>query len=127
MRVKSIYPMFSSIKTRMKSFEVAFEGIYTVMKMELHFRIHVLAACVVFGLALYLEISRFEWCLLVITVFMVCVSEMFNTAIEVCCDAVSHEFHPLIKQAKDIAAGAVLLSALMSIVMAGFIFLPYLD
>ena len=71
-----------------------------------------LAATVLVGLAGWaLGLNRFEWCWIVAAIMAVWVAEALNTAFEHLCDVVSPEFHPEVKTAKDVAAGAVLMTA----------------
>jgi diacylglycerol kinase (ATP) len=66
-----------------------------------------------------------EWCLLVLVITAVWVAEGLNTAFEFLCDVASPEFHPLVKKSKDVAAGAVLLSAVGAASVGLLIFIPY--
>ena len=61
-----------------------------------------------------------------LVIILVWVSEAINTAFEFLCDVASPEFHPLVKKSKDVAAGAVLLNAIGSIIVGVIIFLPYI-
>src|SRR5699024_4885241 len=90
-------------------------------------RIHFLAALGVLLLSLYLPLSKLEVLLLFVCILLVLVAELFNTAVEAVIDMITDEFHPLAKVAKDVAAGAVMLSAGMAVVVGVSIFYPYLD
>jgi diacylglycerol kinase len=107
-----------------KSFEYAWAGIRSCFKSEPNFRIHLVAAIVVILFSLLLNISATEWIAVVFCIALVLTMEMINTAIEKLCDVVHKEPHPVIKKVKDIAAGAVLLSAVFSLITAAIIFLP---
>ncbi|MBM3664289.1 MAG: phosphatase PAP2 family protein [Actinobacteria bacterium] len=100
------------------SFTWAFEGIVFVLRTQRNMQIHVAAGLLVLILALVLGVSRFELLALVIVVALVLVAEMFNTALEAAIDAVVTSYHPLVKMAKDVAAGAVLVAALAAIAVA---------
>jgi diacylglycerol kinase len=80
------------------------------------------------GLAVYLgfilRISCTEWLFLIFSIFLVIITEALNSALEIDIDLTSPEYHPYARDTKDVAAGAVLLSVLLSIVVACFIFLP---
>jgi diacylglycerol kinase (ATP) len=89
-------------------------------------KIHLLAAVLVITVGLFLKMPPGELAVLSITIFMVLAAEMFNTAIEAVVDLVSPEYHPLARSAKDVAAGAVLLTALNALVVAYFLRWPRL-
>lgn len=74
-----------------------------------------------------LGINSLEWCLLTLSIVIVWVSEALNTAFEFLCDVASPEFHPLVKKSKDVAAGAVLVSAVGAMVIGLIIFIPYVE
>ena len=82
-----------------------------VLRTQRNMQLHVAAGIGVFILALALGVSRLELLALVGAVGLVLVAEMFNTAIEAAVDAVVTSYHPLVKVAKDVAAGAVLIAA----------------
>ena len=110
----------------MKSFQFAMTGLLHVFYTQRNMKIHLLAAAGVFALAWRLDFSTWEYAILTIAVGMVWVTEVLNTAIEVVVDLASPEIHPLAKKAKDIAAGAVLISAVMSVIIGGLLFGPYI-
>ena len=107
-----------------KSFVYAWTGIRSCFKSEPNFRIHLIAAIVVILFSLLFNISVIEWIVVGFCIAFVLTMEMINTAIEKLCDVVHKEQHPVIKRVKDIAGGAVLLSAVFSLITAGIIFLP---
>ncbi len=104
------------------SFTWAFEGVVYVLRTQRNMQLHVGAGVVVLLLALVLDVSRFELLALVGAVSLVLVAEMFNTALEAAVDAVVTGYHPLIKIAKDVSAGAVLVSAVNAVAVAYLIF-----
>jgi len=111
---------------RIRSFKYAFVGIWTMLRSQHNAWIHAtatLAICVVCSLV---GISAGEWCWIVLAIMAVWTAEALNTAFEFLADAASPEFHPLVKKSKDVAAGAVLLSAIGSIVIAVLILVPHL-
>ncbi len=89
--------------------------------------IHALATIVVITASFACGISRNDWCWIVIVVLAVWTAEALNTAFEFLCDVTSPEFHPLVKQAKDVAAGSVLLAAIGAVIIGSIIFVPYLE
>lgn len=111
---------------RRKSFAYAWQGLRTFWRTQAHAKIHVLAAVSVTGLAAYLRVERWEWCTLIVCITLVLAAEAFNTAIEFLTDLASPDYHPLAGKAKDVAAGAVLLTATGALIIGMIIFLPYL-
>lgn len=108
------------------SFKHALAGLAYCVQRERNIKIHLAAAIMAFILGWYLELSRVEFLLLLLFVAAVLIAEVINTAVEVVVDLVSPEFHLLAKAAKDVAAGAVLLAALTSLIAGGLLFLPKL-
>ncbi|MFL0505071.1 diacylglycerol kinase family protein [Ureibacillus sp. 179-F W5.1 NHS] len=106
-----------------KSFGYALVGICTSLK-EQNMRIHLFSAVIVVIAGVLTGISITEWFVLIITIALVIGSEMINTAIEAVVNLASPEYHPLAKQAKDVAAGAVLVFAVASVIIGLLIFLP---
>ena len=107
-----------------KSFVCAWSGIQSCFKSEPNFRIHLMAAILAVIFSLLFSISATEWVVICFCIAFVLTMEMMNTAIEKLCDVVHKELHPVIKKIKDITAGAVLLSAVFSLITAAIIFLP---
>ena len=114
------------MKKLIHAFGVAFDGILCAFKEEYNIRIHTIAALIVIVLGIWLEVSTTEWSLLLISIGMVVTAELLNTAVERLADSVTREKNPLIKQAKDIAAGGVLIAAIVALILGIFIFLPKL-
>jgi diacylglycerol kinase (ATP) len=109
---------------RINSFKYAFNGINLLIKTQIHARIHVSAIIIVSILGWYLRINTTEWLILILCFGSVLSAEGMNSAIETLTDLVSPEYHPLAGKAKDLAAGAVLILALMSMIVGGIIFIP---
>ncbi len=108
------------------SFRYAFAGIWWAIKTQRNMRVHlVLGICAVL-LAIALGLDTAREAILALTVTLVLVAEMINTVVEAVVDLVSPTYHPLARVAKDVAAGAVLVTAIGSVVVGLFIFLPYL-
>ena len=113
-----------SLKQRIASFRHAINGMTILFREEHNAWIHVLFAfCVLTG-GLLFRVSAVEWVLLVLSIALVISLEVLNSALENVCDAFSPERHPLIKKAKDLAAAAVLISAMASVVVGLIIFIP---
>jgi undecaprenol kinase/diacylglycerol kinase (ATP) len=108
----------------LRSFGYAFAGIRSCFRSELNFRIHAALMIIVLILSLVCKISAREWIAVCFCIAFVIVMEMFNTAVEKLCDVVHKEVHPGIKKVKDISAGAVLISALFSLITGAIILLP---
>lgn len=113
-----------SILARLKSFKYAFNGLRILVTDEHNSRVHVIAAFGVIGAGFYFNISAMEWLGVVLSIGFVISMEIINSTIENICDFISPEKHKLIKKIKDLAAAAVLISALTSIVIAAVIFIP---
>ena len=88
--------------------------------------IHAIATVAVTVAGFYFGLARSEWCWVTLAIVAVWTAEAFNTAIEFLTDVASPEFHPLAGKAKDVAAGAVLISAIGAAVIGAIIFSPYL-
>ncbi len=113
------------MRQRRDSFGHALRGIGFLLR-EPHAQVHALATGFVVVLGVVLKLSREDWQSLVLVLALVWLAEGLNTALEHLCDAAVPEQHPLIGKAKDVAAGAVLLTAIFAVVMAVRIFSPYL-
>jgi len=113
-----------SIKNSIKKFSFAFNGIATLLKKERSARIHLVATISVIILAVVFKINTTEWISIIIVIGLVILTELFNTAIERLSDIVDPNWNDLIGQVKDYSAGAVLISALISIIVGGLVFIP---
>lgn len=108
------------------SFKYAWQGVKYAFKTQRNFRIHTLMTSIALSLGFYLHVSTIEMAIISLTCATVLVLELLNTAIESVVDlTVKQNYHELAKIAKDCAAGAVLISALASVFVAGFILLPH--
>lgn len=107
-----------------KSFSYAAAGIFHAMKMERNFKVHLLVAILVLVMGMFVELSIVQWFIIIILIGVVLALELVNTALERIVDLVTEEYHPLAKQAKDAAAGAVLVFAIASAVIGLLIFIP---
>jgi len=116
----------SIAQTRTQAIKVALEGIKYVMTTQPNARIHAGFTLAVFLAAALFKLPRLEWVILLLTVGLVWTAEVFNTAIEISVDIVSPNYDPKAKIIKDISAGAVLISVLVSILVGLFIFGPFL-
>ena len=117
---------YNYFQKRRKAFGYAWNGIIYLFRNEAHAKIHLLAAVCVIAAGVIFGISRWEWCSVLLCIGGVFMAESFNTAIEKISDKVSKERDPLIKIAKDVGAGAVLLFVMASVAVGFIVFLPYI-
>ena len=103
-----------------KSFKYAFTGIFTALKQEKNMNIHLAMAILVIIMGIILKISKTEWMVCIIMITLVICSELFNTIV----DMITTEKNEKAKIAKDISAGAVLITAIGAAVVGIIIFLP---
>lgn len=118
-------PGKSWMAPRRASFGHAFRGIVSLIATEPNARIHLAAACVI-AAGLFFQVSGQDWRWLILLIGWVWCMGALNTAIEHLCDTVTHDHNPGIRAAKDIAAAAVLISAIAASIIGLMIFLPYL-
>ncbi len=116
---------FSLIK-RAKSFSHAGRGILVFIKTTHNAWIHIFVLILAIGFGFYFEITMIEWMMLVLAGGFVLVAEAFNTAFEIDINLTSPEYHPYARDIKDVAAGAVLISAITAGIIGIFIFGHYL-
>lgn len=107
----------------MKSFGCALRGIIAAARQERHMRIHLCFAFYVVLAGLVTGIGAQEWSVLLLCIALVISLELVNTALERLCDRVTGERDELIRQAKDCAAGAVLIAAVIAAIVGAAVFL----
>lgn len=107
-----------------RSFQYAIQGIAHTFLEERNMRIHVIISVIVVIAGFALNLSALEWLFILFAIGGVIVLELVNTAIERVVDLVTKEYHPLAKQAKDIAAGATFVYSILSVIVGIIIFLP---
>ncbi len=107
-------------------FGYAFAGLWYALRTQRNVRVHLAVAILVTLVGVLLRVSALEFALLYVAIAGVFIAEMFNTVIEICVDLAKPEYHPLARTAKDVAAGAVLLSALLAVVIGVFVLGPHL-
>lgn len=110
------------MKRLFNSFKFAIQGVLYTLNSQWNMRIHFIIATLVIILGILYDITSIEWVLLLLTIGMVITSEMINTAIEKTIDLVTEEYNILAKISKDVAAGAVFISALIAFVIGIIIF-----
>jgi len=104
------------------SMNYAIEGIVFALRTQRNMRLHALAAAIVLAAALLLGVARVEMIMLVFAISFVLATELINTALEGAVDAATDHFDPLVKTAKDVAAGAVLIASLNAVVIGYLVF-----
>lgn len=109
-----------------RSIRHALRGLYSIAKSEGNFRLELLAALVVIALVIYFPLATWETVLLLVMTASVLVLEVLNTAFERISDALKPRLHPMVKEVKDLMAGAVLLTALTAGVVGVLILQGYL-
>ena len=117
-------PQKTRKQTQAHSFAVAFASIGRALKSELHMKVHACVAVLALLACWALGVEPFGWCLVIICIGCVIAAELSNTALEALADKVSPEYDPFIKVAKDAAAGAVLVLAIMAVVVGLIVFVP---
>lgn len=110
----------------MKRFRYAINGLISAFRTEVNMLVHIIAAVLICITGFYFNLTSVEWVVIVLCIVLVISFELINTAIEELCNMVHPEQHPIIKKVKDIAAAAVLVAAIGSVVAALIIFLPKL-
>jgi len=109
-----------------RSLKIAITGLYLIIKNERNFRIQLAIAFMVGITGIFFDISHQDWINLGLLVGLVLISESFNSVIEALADTISGEYRVNIKYAKDVAAGAVLISSVASVIAGSMIMVPYL-
>lgn len=109
----------------LRSFGYAFKGLLTALNEQQSLKIHAAATVIVVLLGFNYAISAIEWCILLIMIALVIAAELINTAIENLTDLVTKEQNPLAGKVKDIAAAAVLVLSIVSVIVGILIFAKY--
>jgi diacylglycerol kinase len=114
------------MKRLIRSFGFAFKGIQYATASQLNFRIHLVATLVAIGLGFALQISVEEWQWIILSITLVLVTELLNTAIETLTDLVSPTYNIKAGHVKDVSAGAVVVAAVFAFITGLIIFIPKL-
>ncbi len=107
----------------LEGFRYALEGIIAVVRTQRHMRFHFFSVVLVLLMGFLFRLDKREMLVLLFTISLVLIAEMFNSAVEATVDLVTEEYHPKAKFAKDIAAGAVLVATLNAVVVAWVLFM----
>ena len=110
---------------RVRSFRHAIAGIARMIRCQHNAWIHAGATLIVLTAAFLFRVTAADWCWIILAISIVWTAEALNTAFEFLADAASPEFHPLVRDAKDVAAGAVLITAIAAAVIGVLIFWPH--
>jgi len=122
MKIFKIFKNVFKLHSLKESFSFAIKGIAYLFSFHRNMRIIFLVGIASFLLGIYLKITGFEFMILCVTISMVFVAEMFNTAIELIIDMFTDKYHVLLKIIKDISAGVVLIASLNALAIGYFIF-----
>ncbi len=109
---------------RIRSIKYAFRGIWFLIKTEGSIQVQVFLALIITALGFHFEISATEWMIQCLIIGMVLAVEALNTGIEKLCDFVHPEHHKRIGFIKDVSAGAAGFVAVISLIIAGIIYIP---
>jgi diacylglycerol kinase (ATP) len=113
------------ITRRIRAFGYAIAGLAFVFRSQHAMWVHGSAALCVVIAGFFLGVTPQDWRWLVLGIALVWGAEAMNTAVEMACDAISQDHHPLIGKAKDAAAGAVLVAAIAAVIIGALVFWPY--
>lgn len=105
-----------------KSFRYAFDGVLFLFRKENNAKFHLLSTFLVLALGFYFNLKTWEWCMLTFAIGFVICAEAFNSALERLCDKVEPNISETIKIIKDLAAGAVLISAFTAFMIGVLVF-----
>ncbi len=111
---------------RLRSFAHAFRGLAILLRTQHNAKIHTVATILVVAAGTLFRISPTEWVLIALALVCVWVAEALNTSIEFLVDLVAPDLHPLAGKAKDVAAGAVLIAAIGSLIVGALVFVPHI-
>jgi len=104
----------------------ALDGVIYTFKTQPNFQIHSIFASLAIAASLFFRVSAAEWAVILFTIGLVLVAEMINTSIESVVDLATDQFHEKAKIAKDVSAGMVLVTAVISFLVGILIFVPYI-
>lgn len=109
------------MKHQLDSFRVAIRGIWYSIKSESHMRFHIIAGTYVIIFSFFFQLSKTQWAVILFLIASILAAEIFNTCIEEICNLNTQSYDPMVRIAKDVAAGAVLVLSILAVAVA-FIF-----
>lgn len=109
-----------------KSFGYALSGVAYTTKTQMNFQIHLVAILLVGAAGWFFHLAISEWLWIILAIGLVLVAELLNTAIEILVDLVSPGFNEQAGRVKDVAAGAVVIAAVIAVLIGALIFIPKL-
>ncbi|MFY0604191.1 MAG: diacylglycerol kinase family protein [Flavobacteriaceae bacterium] len=112
------------IKGRIRSLRFALKGMFLLIKTEDSIKVQLFVAVLITGVGFYFDISNIEWMFQTTVIGLVLVAESLNTAVEKVSDFIHPDYHKKIGFIKDISAGAASFAAIISLIVAGFIYFP---
>lgn len=118
--------MDSYLGKRIRGGGYAIKGAWTLIKSEHSIQVQISIAILITVAGLYFDISKTQWMFQILSIGLVLSTEGLNTAIEGIADFVHPNFHSKIGYIKDVAAGAVLFAAVTAVIIAVFIYIPYI-
>lgn len=117
-------PNDSFLKGRLRSLKFALRGMWLLITTEDSIKAQLFVAVIATILGFYFDISNVEWMIQFLAIGLVLVAEAVNTAVEEVADFIHPDYHEKIGLIKDIAAGAPSFAAFISLIIAGFIYIP---
>lgn len=118
---------YIKIRTFRQGFKNAFAGLIWAFKTQINFKFHIFGLLVAIFLAIGFKINHYEWLIVLTVATGVLTLELMNTSLEQTTDAITDQYHPTIKKAKDTAAAAVLVYAFYSLIVALIVFWPKIN
>ncbi len=113
-------------QSQLSSFAVAFHGLKVLFCQERNFRFHLFVTILAIVACVFFQVTTIEWIAVLIMIAVVLCAEALNTGIEYICDLILPEYDLRIKRIKDVAAAAVLLSAVIAVIVGCIIFIPHI-
>jgi undecaprenol kinase/diacylglycerol kinase (ATP) len=112
------------IKRRILSFKYAFNGLFFIIKTQTNMLIHIAASIIVVAAGFYFKINQNQWLAIILSIALVFIAEIVNTAIEEIVNLISPDFNKKAGLIKDIGAAFVLIAAIFAIIIGSIIFFP---
>lgn len=116
--------MNQAVKKSTSAFENASAGLFWALRTQPNYRVHLLLATAAIAAGYFLEISYFEWLVVITLIFVGLIIETINTTIEATTDAIDKKWRRDLKIAKDVSAASMLIFAVGAFILAGIIYLP---